>query len=52
MTTVDNSKAQGYSGYSTDGGNNTEDKVFLLSYAEANKYFGALVTDGHNKEWA
>ena len=49
MTTVDNSKAQGYSGYSTDGGNNTEDKVFLLSYAEANKYLG-IGDDGHNKE--
>lgn len=40
MTNVDNSKDQGYSGYSTDGGDNTEDKVFLLSYAEANKYLG------------
>ena len=39
-TTVDNSKGQGYSGWSTGGGNNTQDKVFLLSYAEANKYFG------------
>ena len=38
-TNVDNSKKQCYSGYSTDGGNNTQDKVFLLSYAEANKYF-------------
>ena len=38
-TTVDNSKSQGYSGYSTNGGNNTQDKVFLLSYAEAWKYF-------------
>lgn len=40
-TTVDNSKAQGYSGYSTNGGNNTQDKIFLLSYAEAWKYFGS-----------
>ncbi|MBO5570219.1 MAG: hypothetical protein J6A79_14965 [Clostridia bacterium] len=38
-TNVDNSKAQGNSGYSTSGGNNTQDKVFLLSYAEAGKYF-------------
>ena len=38
-STVDNSKNQGYSGYSTDGGNNTQDKVFLLSYAEAWRYF-------------
>ncbi len=37
---VDNSKSQGYSGWSTSGGNNTQDKIFLLSYAEANKYFG------------
>ena len=38
-TNVDNSKSQGYSVYSTNGGNNTQDKVFLLSYAEAWKYF-------------
>ena len=36
---MDNSKSQGDSGYSTKGGNNTQDKVFLLSYAEAWKYF-------------
>ena len=36
-TNVDNSKSQGY--YSTNGGKNTQDKVFLLSYAEAWKYF-------------
>ena len=39
MTDVDNSDAQGYSGYRTSGGNNTQDRVFLLSYAEAWKYF-------------
>ena len=39
-TTVDNSKSQGYSEWSTSGGNNTQDKVFLLSYGEANKYLG------------
>ena len=49
MTTVDNSKDQGYSGFSTDGGNNTEDKVFLLSYAEANKYLG-ITDNGYNEE--
>lgn len=38
-TNVDNSKNQCYSGWDTSGGNNTQDKVFLLSYAEANKYF-------------
>lgn len=36
-TTVDNGKSQGY--YNTDGGSNTQDKVFLLSYAEAKKFF-------------
>ena len=36
-TEVDNSKSQGY--YSTNGGKNTQDKIFLLSYAEVNKYF-------------
>ena len=45
MTTVDNSHGQGYSqwlnpGGTTDGGNNTQDKVFLLSYAEAKRYLG------------
>ena len=48
MTNVDNSKAQGYYSYS-DGGNNTEDKVFLLSYAEAHKYLG-ITDDGYNEE--
>ena len=38
-TNVDNSKNQCYSGWSTSSGNNTQDKVLLLSYAEANKYF-------------
>lgn len=40
-TAVDNSKSQGNSGYNTNGGNNTNDKVFLLSYAEAWTYFGS-----------
>ena len=38
-TKVDNSASQGYSGWSTDGGNDTEDRIFLLSYAEAWRYF-------------
>ena len=37
--TVDNGKSQGDSKWSTSGGNNTEDKIFLLSSAEAEKYF-------------
>ena len=35
-TTVDNSSDQSY--LATNGGNNTQDQIFLLSYAEANKY--------------
>ena len=38
MTNVDNSSGQSF--WNTDGGSNTEDKVFLMSYAEANKYLG------------
>ena len=40
-TSVDNSKSQGNSNWSTDGGNDTTDQIFLLSYAEARKYFGS-----------
>lgn len=38
LTNVDNSSKQGY--WSTSGGNDTQDKIFLLSYAEANEYLG------------
>ena len=38
-TTVDNSKNQGNSNWSTNGGNNTSDQLFLLSYTEAGKHF-------------
>ena len=38
-TDVDNGKAQGCEHWETDGGNNTQDKIFLLSYGEAKKYF-------------
>ncbi len=43
LTEVDNSEAQGFDWTTVGkdgatGGNNTQDKVFLLSYAEANKY--------------
>ena len=48
MTQVDNGKSQGYSGYDTNGGNNTQDKIFLLSYAEANKYLGVTHEDSNN----
>lgn len=39
LTNVDNSSSQSYSDYNTNSGNNTQDKIFLLSYSEANKYF-------------
>ena len=48
MTQVDNSKSQGYSKWDTDGGNNTEDRFFLLSYAEANRYLGGTYEDSNN----
>ena len=47
-STVDNSKSQGYSGRNTDGGNNTEDQIFLLSYAEANRYLNVTIDDKNN----
>ncbi|MBQ6173244.1 MAG: Ig-like domain-containing protein [Clostridia bacterium] len=39
LSTVDNSSNQGSSDYKTTGGNNTEDKIFLLSYSEAWHYY-------------
>lgn len=47
-TTVDNSSSQGYSGWSTSGGNNTKDQIFLLSYVGANKYFDVTYSDNDN----
>ena len=47
-TTVDNSSSQGYSGWSTGGGNDTQDQIFLLSCAEANRYFNVTFTDSNN----
>ena len=38
-TMVDNSKKQGYGEWRTNGGNDTQDKIFLLSCAEAHLYF-------------
>ena len=40
LTNVDNSRNQGYREWNTDGGNDTEDKIFLLSYWETfEEYF-------------
>ena len=36
---VDNSKYQGNQDWNTDGGNDTADRIFLLSYEEAERYF-------------
>ena len=47
-TRIDNSMRQCYSGYRADGGNDTEDKIFLLSYDEANRYFGVTNSTGNN----
>lgn len=49
MTTeVDNSMAQGYSNWNTEGGDNTQDQIFLLSYAEANYYLGEFYDNSGN----
>jgi len=55
LTNVDNSQAQGFNfttriglASKTDGGNNTQDKVFLLSCAEANKYLGVTYDNKNN----
>ena len=48
ITNVDNSKSQGYSSWKTSGGNDTQDKVFLLSYAETNRYLGVTYDDSKN----
>ena len=45
---VDNSREQRYTKWSTNGGNNTRDNVFLLSYAEANKYLGVTFEKAHS----
>ena len=48
LTEVDNSDSQGYSGWSTSGGNNTRDRIFLLSCTEANRYFAVTYDDNNN----
>ena len=41
VTEVDNSKKQGWKKWKkTKGGKNTKDRIFLLSFAEANQYLG------------
>lgn len=45
ITAVDNSKSQCYSEWDGDNCKNTKDKIFLLSYSEANKYLGVTKMD-------
>ena len=45
---VDNSNSQGYSNWNNSSENNTQDRIFLLSYAEANKYL-QVVTKANTK---
>ena len=49
VTCVDNSAAQGYGEWKTKGGKDTQDRVFLLSCAEANRYFGVITRDKNTK---
>ena len=48
VTKVENGSRQCYSGWSTSGGKDTEDRIFLLSYGEANKYMGVTYKDRNN----
>ena len=43
-TEVDNGADQGYGEWDCVGGNDTQDRVFALSYAEANRYLGVAYT--------
>ena len=50
ITNVDNSSGQGYSAWDTIGGNNTQDKIFLLSYAEVKHFFSVTYDNSNNKK--
>lgn len=47
-TNVVNDSSRGYGNWNTRGGNNIQDKVFLLSYAEANRFFNFTWEDSNN----
>lgn len=47
-TMVDNSASQGYKVRNPPDERNTKDKVFLLSYAEANQYLGVTFANSDN----
>lgn len=46
MTTVVNGSDEGY--WKTDGGNDTQDKIFLLSYRQAEQYFDVTINNNEN----
>ena len=46
MTTVVNGSDEGY--WKTDGGNDTQDKIFLLSYRQAEQYFDVTINNDEN----
>ena len=46
MTTVVNGSDEGY--WKTDGGNDTQDKIFLLSYRQAEQYFDVTIDNDEN----
>ena len=48
VTNVKNRLGQGYFQWKTNGGQNTKDQVFLLSYVEANRYLGVTYDDLKN----
>ena len=48
ITDVDNSPGQGNTEWNTDSGNNTQDRIFLLSYNQARHYLSATLK-GSNK---
>ena len=45
---LNNGDNQGYSSWRTTGGDKTQDKVFLLSYSESEKYFGHIGLNSDN----
>lgn len=47
---VPNDSSQGYDQWKTNGGSDTLDQVFLLSYQEANHYLGVVHSSGSSKD--
>ncbi len=46
---LSNADNQGYAKWKTDGRYDTVDKIFLLSYKEANEYLGVTLSTGNNQ---